>query len=185
MDRIERLGNDLRFVRGALDASTQPGTSPSGMYFLWAAIIAVGFPLADFRADWVPRYWAVAGPAGFLASAYLGWRHASHTGQASASDGRRHLLHWSAVLVAIALAVALRVRGGMPPETLHAVILIVLALGHFTAGLYLDRPLRWAGLGMAGGVLVVMLMSALAWTVVAVALAAGLTFAGVRAGRPA
>jgi hypothetical protein len=38
---------------------------------------------------------------------------------------------------------------------------------------------------MAGGVLVVMLMSAFAWTVVAVALAAGLTFAGVRAGRPA
>ena len=54
------------------------------------------------------------------------------------------MLHWGAVLI----AVALRTRGAMPSETLQAVILLVLALGYFTAGLHLDRHLLWVGLLM-------------------------------------
>ena len=147
MDQLEHLAGDLRFVRGALDTSTR-GAAPSMLYFLWAAIILIGFTLVDFQSGWVPRYWAVAGPAGFFASAYLGWRHARRLGQASASDGRRHVLHWGAVLSAVALAVLLHARSGVPSEQLHAVILLVLALGYVTAGLHLDRPLLWVGLLM-------------------------------------
>ena len=184
MDHFERLEGDLRFVRGALAASTRPAASPSTIYFLWAVLVLVGFALVDFRTDLVPGYWAVAGPVGFLASAYLGWRHAQRSGQASASDGRRHMLHWGAVLIAVALAVVLRMRGDMPSETLHAVILLVLALGYFTAGLHLDRHLLWVGLLMAAGFLVVTLVSLYAWTVVGIALAVSLTVAGLRGGRP-
>jgi hypothetical protein len=183
MDQLEHLEGDLRFVRGALDASTRRA-SPSTLYFLWAAIVLIGFALVDFQSNWVPRYWAVAGPAGFFASAYMGWRHARRLGQASASDGRRHVLHWGAVLFAVALAVLRRVRGGMPSEQLHAVILLVLALGYVTAGLHLDRPLLWVGLLMAAGFVLVTLVSSYAWTVVGIALAVGLTVAGIREGRP-
>jgi hypothetical protein len=183
MDHVERLEGDLRFVRGALDASTRPAASPSAMYFLWAVIVLLGFALVDFRTDLVPEYWAVAAPAGFLASAYLGWRHALRSGQASASDGRRHLLHWGAVLIAVALAVVLRARGAMPSEALQAVILLVLALGYFTAGLHLDRHLLWVGLLMGAGFVVVMLVSLYAWTVVGIALAISLTVAGIGEGR--
>jgi hypothetical protein len=183
MDRFERIEGDLRFVRGALDASTRPAASPSAMYFLWAVIVLVGFALVDFRTDLVPEYWAVAGPVGFLASAYLGWRHALRSGQTSASDGRRHMLHWGAVMIAVALAVMLRTRGALPSQTLHAVILLVLALGYFTAGLHLDRHLLWVGLFMAAGFLVVTLVSLYAWTVVGITLAISLTIAGIREGR--
>src|SRR5262245_40901644 len=117
MDHLERLEGDLSFVRGALDASTR-SKSPSALYFLWAGIVLIGFALVDVQAGLVPAYWAVAGPVGFFASAYLGWRHALRVGQASASDGKRYLLHWAAVLVVVALAVLLCRR--MPPETLHA-----------------------------------------------------------------
>ena len=86
MDQLEHLEGDLRFVRGALDTSTR-GASPSMLYFLWAAIVLIGFALVDFQSEWVPGYWAVACPAGFFASAYLGCRHARWLGQASASDG--------------------------------------------------------------------------------------------------
>jgi hypothetical protein len=182
MDQLDHLEGDLRFVRGALDASTRRA-SPSALYFLWAAIVLIGFALVDFRADWVPGYWAAAGPAGFLASAYLGWRHAHRVGQASASDGWRHLLHWGAVLSAIALAVLLSVRVGMPSKQLHAVILLVLALGYFTAGLHLDRPLLWAGLLLGAGFVLVTLVSAYAWTALGIALAVCLTVAGIREGR--
>ena len=184
MDHFERLEGDLRFVRGALNASTRPAASPSTIYFLWAVLILVGFALVDFRTDVVPEYWAVAGPVGFLASAYLGWRHALRVGQSSASDGRRHMLHWGAVLIAVALAVVLRTRGAMPSETLHAVILLVLALGYFTAGLHLDRHLLWVGVLMAAGFLVVTLVSLYAWTLLGIALAVSLTVAGLREGRP-
>lgn len=184
MDQFERLEGDLHFVRGALDASTRPAGSSSAIYFLWAVIVLFGFALIDFRAGVVPEYWAVAGPVGFLASAYLGWRHALRSGQASTSDGGRHLLHWGAVLIAVALAVVLHMRGEMPSETLHAVILLVLALGYFTAGLHLDRHLLWVGLLMGAGFLVVTLVSLYAWTVVGIVLAISLIVAGIREGRP-
>lgn len=182
MDHIEHLENDLHFVRRALSASTRGG-SPSALYFLWAGICLIGFALVDFRASWVPTYWSVAGPLGFVTSATLGWRHARRVGQASSAEGTRHALHWGGVLVAVALAVWLRSRGGLSPEHLHAVILLVLALGYFTGGLHLDRPLLWVGLVMAAGFVVVTLGSWYSWTTVGLALAVALTAAGIREGR--
>lgn len=182
MDSLERLQGDLNFVRGALDASTR-SPSPSALYFLWAVIVLVGFSLVDFRADLVPEYWTVAAPAGFVASAYLGWRHARRIGQASASAGRRHLLHWGAVLVVVALAVLLGTSRAMPSGTLHTVILLLLSLGYFTAGLHLDRSFLWVGLLMVIGSIVVTVVSLYAWTAVGIALAVSLTVAGMREGR--
>jgi hypothetical protein len=182
MDHLERLHGDLSFVRDAVDASTQ-SKSPSALYFLWAVIVAIGFSLIDFRPDVAPEYWTVAGPAGFLISAYLGWRHARRVGQASTADGGRHLLHWGAVLVSIALAVVLGVSGAWPSGTLHTVILLVLALGYFTAGLHLDRSFLWIGLLMGAGSIVVTFVASYAWTGLGIALAASLTIAGIRQGR--
>jgi hypothetical protein len=182
MDHLEHLHGDLSFVRDAVDASTQ-SKSPAALYFVWAVIVAIGFSLIDFRPEVVPEYWAVAGPAGFLISAYLGWRHARRIGQASSADGKRHLLHWGAVLVAIALAVALGVSGAWPSSTLHTVILLVLALGYFTAGLHLDRSFLWVGLLMGAGSIVVTFVSLYAWTGLGIALAVSLTIAGIRQGR--
>ena len=180
MDHLERLEGDLSFVRGALDASTR-SKSPSALYFLWAVIVLMGFTLVDVQADLVPEYWAVAAPVGFFASAYLGWRHAQRIGQASASDGRRYLLHWGAVLVVVALAVVL--CRTMPSETLHAVILLLLSLGYFTAGLHLDRAFLWVGLLMGAGSIVITVVSLYAWTAVGIILAVSLTVAGMREGR--
>lgn len=182
MDHLERLHGDLNFVRDAVDASTR-SKSPSALYFVWAVIVLIGFSLMDFRPDAVPEYWVVAGPAGFLISAYLGWRHARGIGQASSADGRRHLLHWGAVLVAIALAVLLGVASALPSSTLHTVILLVLALGYFTAGLHLDRSFLWVGLLMGAGSIVVTFVAAYAWTGLGIALAVSLTIAGIRQGR--
>ncbi|HEY7442138.1 MAG TPA: hypothetical protein VH701_06955 [Vicinamibacterales bacterium] len=182
MDSLERLQGDLSFVRGALDASTR-APSPSALYFLWAVVVLVGFVLVDFRPAWVAEYWTVAGPAGFFASAYLGWRHARQTGQASVSDGSRHLLHWGGVLVAVALAVLLGVSRAMPSGSLHTVILLVLSLGYFTAGLHLDRRLLWVGLLMGVGSVFVTMVSLYAWTMVGIALAVSLMVAGMWEGR--
>jgi hypothetical protein len=182
MDNLERLRGDLSFVRAAVDASTH-SKSPSALYFVWAAIVAIGFSLIDFRPDVVPVYWTVAGPTGFLISAYLGWRHARRIGQASSADGGRHLLHWGAVLAAIALTVFLGVSGALPSGALGTQILVVLALGYFTAGLHLDRSFLWVGLLMGAGSIVVTFVSSYAWTGLGIALAVSLAVAGIRQGR--
>jgi hypothetical protein len=182
MDHLERLEGDLSFVRGALATSTR-SKSPSALYFLWAVIAPIGFVLIDFRADWVPEYWAVAAPVGFLASAYLGWRHARRLGQASAADGRRVLLHWGAALVVIALAVVLGRSHAMPSATLHTVILLLLSLAYFTAGLHLDRGFLWVGALMGVGSIAVTQMPVYAWTAVGLTIAVSLAVTGLREGR--
>ena len=182
MDQLERLRGDLSFVRDAVDASTR-SKSPPAIYFVWAVIAGTGFALFDLRADLVPTYWAVAGPAGFLVSAYIGWRHARRVGQASTGDGRRHMLHWGAALLAVALAVYLGVSNAFPSNALHAVILLVLALSYLTAGVHLDRFYLWVGLLMAAGSIVVTVVSTYAWTALGIALAVSLLAAGIRQGR--
>jgi hypothetical protein len=182
VDNLERLQGDLKFVRAAVDSSSR-SKSPPALYLVWAIIGGIGFALVDFRADLVPGYWAVAGPAGFLLSAYLGWRRARVGGQASSAEGKRHLLHWAAVLLAIALAAFLVFSSTLPANALQTVILLVLALGYFTAGLHLDRALLWVGALMAAGAVGVTLVPAYAWTGLGIALAVALVVAGIGQGR--
>lgn len=182
MDQLERLQGDLRFVRGALDDSTQR-PSPSALYFLWAAIVLIGFSLVDFRHDAVPAYWSVAAPMGFVVSAYLGWRHANRIGQTSSSVGTRHMLHWGSVLAAVALAVALGVSRAMPSASIGTEILLLLAVGYFTAGLHLDRVFLRIGLLLGVASVVVTLVPVYAWTMVGITVAVSLVVAGIRAGR--
>jgi hypothetical protein len=182
MNSFERIEGDLRFVRGALETSDRR-SAPGAIYFLWAAVVLVGFGLVDFLPSAIPIYWSVAGPSGFVVSAYLGWRHSKSIGQQSPTDGRRHLLHWGAVLVVVFLAVLMPARGFLPWTSLNVMILLLLALGYFTAGVHLDRPLRWIGALIGLGYIVVTLVTAYAWTMVGVALAIGLVIAGSRGGR--
>jgi hypothetical protein len=183
MTHLEQLAGDLRFVRGAL-ASSAPAKSPAALYFFWAAAVLIGFALVDFRQPLVGPYWLVIGPLGFIVSALLGFRHAGRNGQLSAADCRRQLLHWGGMLLAIALAALMPGRGLVPWESLNAVILLIVALGYFTAGVHGERPFLWVGALMGAGYVVVMLGTAYAWTIVGVTLAIALTVAGLRGGRP-
>lgn len=142
MNALEQLKGDLRFVRAALDKADRHVT-PTAIYFLWAILGFCGFALVDFRNSWVPLYWTIAGPAGFLASAYIGWGHARRRGQMTSADGLRHVLHWGGMLTAVVLAVLIPVNGFMRWDGLGPAILLILALSYFQAGVHLDRALLW------------------------------------------
>jgi hypothetical protein len=182
MASLERIEGDLRFVRGALESSSRP-QSPASVYFLWAVLVLIGFSLVDFQRSVVPLYWKAAGPAGFAVSVVLGWRHGRRSGQLSAADGRRHVLHWGAVLIVTFLAALMPARGVLPWASLNTVILLLLALGYFTAGVHTDPSMLWVGVLIAAGYVIVMSGSAYAWTMVGVSLALGLAAAGLRGGR--
>lgn len=177
-----QVKSDLRFVRAIVE-STDRDISPAAIYFLWAVVGLVGFALMDINETWVPAYWSIAGPAGFLASAVLGWRHARRTGQVTAAVGRRYLLHWGGMLATIFLAILMPISGLLPWDALQPAILLILALGHFEAGVHLDRPLLWVGLLMGAGYVFVVFVAAYAWTVVGLVMATALLIAGLRGGR--
>ena len=182
MTELQQIEGDLRFVRGALTSSERAG-SPAAIYFLWAVAALIGFSLVDFRRDLVGPFWTIVGPAGFVVSLYIGWRHAQKVGQVSAAEGRRHALHWGGMLAAVALAGLLPARGVVPWEVMNSVILLILAFGYFSAGVHGDRELMWVGVVMGGGYLLVTLASAFAWTIAGVAIAVALTVAGLHARR--
>jgi hypothetical protein len=178
----DQARSDLRFVRAVVEGDDRD-SSPAAIFFLWAVVVLVGFALVDFYETWVAAYWSIAAPAGFLASAVLGWRHGRRTGQVTAAVGQRYLLHWGGMLVAIFLAVLMPVAGVLPPGALGPAILLILALGYFEAGVHLDRAFLWVGLLMGGGYVFVVFVAAYAWTVVGLVVAIGLSTVGLRRGR--
>src|SRR5213593_929666 len=112
MTEDNRLRDDLSYVRSVV-ARANAGDSPAVIYFLWAAITSFGFALIDFAPERTGLYWMIAGPAGGVLSAFLGWRAGRALGQSSHREGRSHALHWTGMMVAIVLLAPLTVTGGV------------------------------------------------------------------------
>lgn len=172
--------DDLGYVRDVVSRSER-GAFPRAIAYLWAAIGVVGFSLIDFAPERVSLYWMIAAPVGFVFSAWLGWRQARIVGQESAREGSRHMLHWGALLAAIFLLAPLIAQGALQGETIAQVILVIVALGYFLAGVHLAPALRWAALAMAIGYVVTVTIDGFAWTALGVLFAVGLIASARRA----
>lgn len=87
MAASERVRDDLAYVRGAMERAGN--VHAPTVYLMWAAICLVGFSMPDFITNgWVGLsyngigwYWAVMGPAGFLASWWLRARRSDEPAQ--------------------------------------------------------------------------------------------------------
>lgn len=173
MNETSRARDDLAYVRDVVGRSETYG-APRAIWYLWAAIAAVGFTLVDLAPDRVALFWAVAAPGGFLASLWLGRRHGRRSGQLSARGGKEHALHWGALLVAVFLLVPLATSGALPGDALGQTILLVIGLGYFLAGVHLYRPLAWIGLLMAVGYGLLFFVDRWAWTGIGLLVGLGL-----------
>ena len=172
----EQLQSDLAYVRETVVGANK-SQAPAAIPLLWAAIIAVGFPMVDFAPKSAGLYWAFAGPIGFLASAFLGWWSSRRHGQVSRSEGLKYFVHWGALLIAIALSGALAATKQITGEGLGALILLLLAVFYFLGGLHLERRMGWISLVPACGYILVLFVSAHVWTVIGAALALSLVIA--------
>ena len=178
----KHVESDLSYVRSVVDRSER-GPSPAPIYLLWAAIVLVGFPLADFAPAYVGVYWTIMGPLGGVISGVLGWRHSVRLGQVSREIGRRHALHWGGMLAAIFSVVVLGITNTVAWEVVHRIILLVIALAYFLAGVHLDRPLLWVGMLVAVAYFVMFFVTTYAWTIVGVVVSAALVVAAFAGGR--
>ena len=182
MSVSNNLESEIGYVRELVDKSER-SPSPAAIYWMWALIGLVGFSLVDFAPNYVGIYWMIAGPVGGVASALMGWRYSVRRGQVRRDLGVRHSLHWFGMMAAIFMAVPLGVTGAVAWEELYKVFLLLLAVGYFTAGVHLDRPLVWVGLLMAAGYVALYFIPAYGWTVVGILVAIGLAATAIIGGR--
>ncbi len=157
---------DLAYVQDVVKSAESAPSGPRAIYLLWAVIYFTGFSLFDLSNQYAGIFWMIAGPAGGLVSYWLGGRWAIRSGAASRRMATRHMLHWIAMGAVIFMTIPLLWFGVVSSDALIKVILLIMAFGMFTAGIYLVRPYMWVGIALAACYLAVMTVSALPWMVV-------------------
>jgi len=178
MAEMKQVKSDIGYVREVLQASERVW-APAAVYYLWAALVLVGFSLRDFAPGVVGLYWAIAAPLGAVLSAFLSWCDSQRRGQVRRDVGIRSGLHWIGMMVAIFSAAALGVTGAIPQQEMGRVILLIIALAHFLGGVHLDRTMLWVGLLMMAGYLALFFIPAYVWTILGILVAVALIVTGL------
>jgi len=141
--------DDISYVRSVLERAEDGAGNPAAIYFLWAAITFFGFAIIDFAPEKTGLYWLVAAPLGGILSAVLGHRAGRTTGQPSAREGRIMAMHWGGVLIAMVLIVPLALTHIIDPGDFPRLVLLVIALSYYTAGVHVDRRLIPVSIALA------------------------------------
>ena len=165
---MSQVEQDLAYVKAVVQQGDKQPVGPRSIYLLWAIVYLVGFALYDVDMHIAGLFWMIAGPLGGVASYLLGRRWALRSGRASRRVGTQHLLHWGGMTAAVFLIIPLLPLGVINGDALAKLVLLVVAFGLFTAGIYLVRAYAWIGLALTVCYLGVMAISELPWTVVGV-----------------
>ena len=174
MANEETLREDIAYVRDATDRAGA-ATIPS-IYILWAAIGLCGFALVDFVEDsrWIGRFWLLAGPGGAILSLWFGLRTQRRVGQADRRSGARWGLHWLAFFVSGVLGWTLVATGHLDWTGFGSLVVLLLSLTYFNAGLQFDRRLLPVALVAGVCYIITLLVSRYEWTLAGVLLASAL-----------
>jgi len=178
----QAVESDLAYLRNLVERSGT-GRFPRSIYLLWALLVLAGFSIIDFAPHATGWFWLVAGPAGGLLSWLLGSRAGLRMGQLDREEGVRHALHWGGMMILVLLAVVLAVTGQVDGPVLSRVILLVVTMGWWTAGVHFDRHFLLLGGVMMGGFLAAVLRVPYAWTCTAVLISGSLVVIAFRKGR--
>lgn len=176
MTDFDTLTEDLGYVRRAL---RERDRAPASVLFLWTALGAPGFAIADVAPHLLGWYWGVAGPAGFIASALLGYRASRNAGRRDRRGGMRWALHFGGALLGIVALVALGVAGAVPWIAVQLGILALLGVAYLLAGIHLDPRLYWVAAAFAASIPVALLVRPWGWTAAGALVAAALILAAL------
>lgn len=183
MASTDQIQQDLDYIAGAVRRHDRAAGVPA-IYFLWAAIILVGFALPDFAPRRANMYWLVCGIGGGLLSWWLGARAARRSGIRDRDLDLRYGLHWGIGGIAFLLTALPMLVGRVSPQQGGAGFLFTTGLLYALAGVHLERSLLWAGLLMlAGYALLTAFSLPYTWTITGVAIALSLAWGGFTARR--
>ena len=184
MTELKQLEADLGYVREAVEKS-DADRSVATIHLLWAVIVPIGFALMDFAPSYVPIFWTIAGPGGFVLSGILGWRASAASGQMDRAAGNREGLHWGSMLVTIFFAVPLVATARISQDDFGMVVTLLLALSYLLAGVHLYRPLRWIGVLLLLGYAGLWMLPAYRWTTIGLLASAALVVTALMSRSPA
>lgn len=183
MTQNQQLQQDLDYIAATVRRRDLPIGVPA-IYFLWAAIIGVGFALPDFAPRHLNAFWLVFGFGGGLLSWWLGERDARRSGFNDPELGKRYGMHWGIGGIAFVLTSLPLLLGRVPPPQGGASFLFTTGLLYALAGVHLARPLLWSGLLMlAAYALLTVFALPYTWTLSGVSIAVSLVVAGLCAQR--
>lgn len=176
MTNRDTLREDLAYVRDATNRAS--ATTIPSIYLLWAAIGLCGFVLVDFVEDsrWIAIFWLLAGPGGGVLSLWLGFRAQRQVGQADRRNSIRWGLHWLAFLVAGMLGLALVPSGHLDWAGFGSLMVLLLSLSYFHAGLQFDRRLLPIAVVAAVCYLLTLVVSGYEWTLAGILMASALVW---------
>lgn len=178
MTTADRIKQDLDYVASAMRREERSGGVPA-IYFMWAAIVAIGFALPDFAPKFAGPFWFVSGIGGGLLSWWLGAREGRKAGVNDAALGRRYGYHWLIAGVGFILCGLPAATGRVGIESVVPNFLLVGGLVYTLAGVHLERPLLWSGLVMFAAYVVLALFDPpYTWTVTGMVIALSLLWAG-------
>jgi hypothetical protein len=146
----------------APDVATKAPPQASGLlrelpYLLVLALTLFGVAYMSFSKQSIVGYWEVLGPLIGVVCVGNGWRHARDR-SARLRLIWAQVLHWAAFLVAMNLILLSGVQANFSSNATGLMILTLLALGTFTAGVHV---LSWQ-IGLLG-VIMALGVPALAW----------------------
>ena len=184
MTTTQKLEQDLAYVMEAVERREGSQRTPLGIALIWASYLLVGFTWLDLQPSRAAWFLTIVSPIAFLASWQIGGRAAWKLGEFDRISGRRQFQHWASGFFGLAALLSLAFAGRIGGEALGQVILIMLGLVHFLAGVHFSaRLFLWLGLLMMAGAVGMTYIDRWGWTTLGVLLSAGLiasSFMGAR-----
>lgn len=116
----------------------------------------IGVAITDFSPRLSTYYWFVMLPVFAVGCLIIEWSHARKRGTGSFKILGRQLLIWIGVLLSIGLVYALLSNGRLDYENTGLIILLLLALATYSAGVIVDYRLCLLGISLG---LTLLLMS--------------------------
>lgn len=179
MTTIDRAKEDLDYVASAVRREARDDGVPV-IYYLWAVLVAIGWALPDFAPRWTGLYWIIAGPAGGVASWWIGARQGAKAGINDTALARRYAYHWLLAMLAFFLVFLPAISGKVGADAAAINVLLVAGLTYALAGVHLERPLLWSGLLVFGGYVALSTLDLpYLWTITGLVVAASLILAGL------
>ena len=183
MTTTDNLRDDIAYVRAAAERReagrsrrfTCCGPSSGCAALRWPTL-----PQTPGRSG-CSGWWRVR--PGFVVSLWLGYRAGRHAGQGSRRVGVRWGLHWLAFMAAGALGAALVAAGHLPWTAFGSLVVLLLALSYFYAGLYMDRRMLAIGVVLGACFLVTLFIPGYQWTLAGVLMAGALVWQAILGAR--
>ncbi len=191
MSDASQLQDDLHFVRETVVRREASRHRPNAVYWVWAAYVLIGYTLIDFAPAVSGWFFMIGGVAGGILSAWAGRRYAQVLGEIDRR--RRRTIGWhfgGGIVLSVVFSFAL---AAVIPEIRNnragQVLVVMIGLVYFLAGLHIDPNFLWIGpILMVGGVLVG-LVPRYGWTclgaIIAVSLVLPTLFPALRKARDA